>query len=668
MKKVSITIHQNHIEEVIKNLHELGIIQIIDISKEKKDTSKELDMASTHPEAEILSNYEIRLNRLISILKKVKSKKTGLKAFLNPEKTEPKTADKNTLEELYSYSESVLNEIEQEIINRQNKLDELDEKKEDIKNQLEELKYLKGFDFDLSSIEESEYLILKAGLTDEIKEIKKEIKNLNLTEIYEKSFGSGKKIKWSVIIIGHISEKEKIEKISREYLEEYKLFNLSGKPDEIYKSLNDDIKNLEKKKRDIQSELKKYTKEHLDELFSLREEIQIEKIRKEISKNFAKTNYTYQVEGWILEKNQEKIKKSVRKVSNDNVIFDFKTPSMNPDNPPVCLKTPKWAKGFKDLLGMFALPKYNEINPTVIMGIFFVLFFGFMLGDAGYGLTLLFLSLFGYLKFSKYSNMIKNWSIMGIFLGITTTVVGFLTNSFFGDFVTRFIYNNPDALLYQAEIFGVNLPLNSIKDPLTILTIALIFGLIHLNIGIILGIIQEYKRKNYKKLLTEQTCWIPLQLGGGMLIGKFILDFQLSQTLFYIASILVIIGIIQLFAGKGPIGFFDITGYVGDWLSYARLLALGLATAGMALAFNVVSGMLQPKSIDGIIPVVLVVVMAILLIIMHIVNLGLQALGAGVHSLRLQYVEFFNRFYEGGGKEFAPFKEKRKYTKKINEK
>ena len=108
--------------------------------------------------------------------------------------------------------------------------------------------------------------------------------------------------------------------------------------------------------------------------------------------------------------------------------------------------------------------------------------------------------------------------------------------------------------------------------------------------------------------------------------------------------------------------FFDITGYVGDWLSYARLLALGLATAGMALAFNVVS-----QLIPDMIPLVGIVLLPILLIVLHAVNLGLQALGAAVHSLRLQYVEFFNRFYEGGGHEFAPFKMKRKYTK-IEEK
>ncbi|HDQ15668.1 MAG TPA: hypothetical protein ENN45_01245, partial [Bacteroidetes bacterium] len=328
----------------------------------------------------------------------------------------------------------------------------------------------------------------------------------------------------------------------------------------------------------------------------------------------------------------------------------------------VYLKTPRWAKGFKDLLGMFATPKYNEINPTIIMGIFFIVFFGVMLGDAGYGLIILFLSLFGYFKL-KHSEMIRSWSFMGIWMGIVTTTFGFLTNSFFGDFVPRFIYGNPNKLLYELKIGSIQLPTDSIKDPLTILAIALIFGLVHLNVGVILGIYQAYKRKNYKEMLTVRFCWIPMQIGGGLLISNFILNVELSTMLFYIAAVLVLIGIIQLFASEGPIGFFSITGYVGDWLSYARLLALGLATVGMALAFNVISQLM-----GEMIPFIGIVIMIILLVIAHAVNLGLQALGAAIHSLRLQYVEFFNRFYEGGGQEFSPFKIKRRYTKKIDEK
>ncbi len=667
MKKAEIVIHQNYLEQVIKKLHEIGIMEIIDISKQIRDTKEKIELAESHPDAETLANYEIRLARLVDILKKYKQKKKGIKSLFHPDLPEQKEVEEKTLEELYSYAEGTLGDIEQKIIQKKEKIDSLKEEKEEIEKKLDQINFLKDFDFNIGEFGENKYLILKAGITEDIKPIEKEIEKLTLVECYKKGHKIGKKIKWAVVLIGHIKEKEKIEKITRENIEEFKLNGLSGFPKEVNKELNEKIKDINKEGKNIKKDLRKYTNKQLSELLSIKEEIKLEKIRKEVPKNFTKTNYTYQIEGWVKKEDQNILKNSLNNVAKEKIVINLKTPSQNPDNPPVDIKTPWWAKGFKDLLGMFSLPKYNEINPTVIMGIFFVLFFGFMLGDGGYGLVILSLSLFGYFKFSKFSSMIKSWSFMGIWLGLTTAIVGFLTNSFFGDLIPRFIYNNPEQTLYQANIMGISLPLNSIKDPLTILTIALILGLIHLNIGIILGILQEYRNKNYKKLLTEQSCWIPLQIGGGMLIGKYILDFQLSQSMFYIAAIIVVIGIIQLFAGKGPIGFFDITGYVGDWLSYARLLALGLATAGMALAFNVVSGMLRPEE-GGIIAAVLIIIMVILLIIMHLVNLGLQALGAGVHSLRLQYVEFFNRFYEGGGKEFSPFKIKRRYTKKIKEK
>ena len=356
-------------------------------------------------------------------------------------------------------------------------------------------------------------------------------------------------------------------------------------------------------------------------------------------------------------KNEPQLQELITNATKGCAQYQSETPSTNPDKPPTHLHTPKWAASFRTFLELFATPQYNELNPTIFMGIFFIFFFGLMLGDAGYGLVIFLLSLFGYLKFKKISPMLRNWSFLGIWLGLSTTIAGFLMNSFFGDLIQRFFYHNPEQKLYELTIAGIDLPLEPLTDPLTILVIALVCGIIHLNLGIILGIIQSYKQRQYKQLFTGHFCWIPLQIGGGMLISNFILGVQLTTLGFSIGAILTLVGIILLFAHAGPIGFFDITGYVGDWLSYARLLALGLATAGMALAFNVVA-----ELIPQMIPLVGIILLPIILIFAHVANLGIQALGAGVHSLRLQYVEFFNRFYTGGGEKFTPFKLKRKYT------
>jgi len=639
-------------------------MEIIDISKEEPETLETIEKASMDPEAGTCTTYELRVSRVIDILKKALTKPRGIKALLHPQLPEIKTVEEGSLEEIYSYTEGVLSEIEKKILNHEQRLNELDEQKEQIKLYLEQVEYLKDFELDVADISETDYVIVKAGKTSNLADLEKKIEQNDHATIYSQQFGSGKKIEWAVVIASHIAEKEFIEKLCREKVTEFDFGELSGSPKDVLELLKKEEIAINKEKKKIISHLRKFAEKQLNDLLAIREEIRLERVRKEVSKNFAKTSSTYVIKGWVLERNEAALKDAVTGISKGHVICEFATPSANPDNPPTHIETPKWAEGFKGLLEMFATPKYNELNPTIIMGFFFILFFGVMLGDAGYGLIILTLSLFGYFKFGKYSDMIRSWSFMGFWMG--------LTNSFFGDFIPRFIYGDPSASLYSANIGGIQLPVNSIQDPITILVIALIFGLIHLNVGILLGIIQAFKAKKYKELLTARLCWVPLQLGGGMLIAYSMLDFQLSENLIYIAAILVVIGLIQLFISAGPIGFFSITGYVGffsitgyvgDWLSYARLLALGLATAGMALAFNVVAQLL-----GNMIPVVGIVIMIIILIIAHIVNLGLQALGAGIHSLRLQYVEFFNRFYEGGGHKFAPFKINRKYTKIEDEK
>jgi len=662
MKKVSLVVHQNYVEDVIKTLHENGMMEIIDISKEEPEILKEIEKASMHPDAGICTNYELRLTRLIDILDKIRIKPKGIKVLLHPELPEIKTVEDAALEEMFSHTEGALEEIEKNILENDQKLQYLDERKQKINQDLEQINYLKDFDIDLSDVGESTYVLIKAGKTSDLDGLQSEIEKIDRATLYSKQFGSGKEIEWAVVIATHLLEKEKIEKICRERLTEFDIKDLSGPPKDILKSLKKEIADIKKEKKQTITHLRKYAEKELHDLRALKEEIQLERVRREIPKNFAKTDTTYLINGWVMEKNEETLKAAVESTAYGCTIYSSQTPSANPDNPPTYLETPKWADGFKSLLEMFATPKYNELNPTIIMGIFFVFFFGMMLSDAGYGSIILVLALFGYIKLGKHSEMIRSWSFMGIWMGLITTIIGFLTNSFFGDFIPRFIYGDPKAPLYSITIAGIHLPLEPLKNPLTILSIALIFGLVHLNVGIILGLYQAFKRKAYKSMLTERFCFVPLQIGGGLLIGHFILNWEISSIVFYAAAIMVIIGLILLFISSGPIGFFDITGYVGDWLSYARLLALGLATAGMALAFNVVS-----QLIPDMIPLVGIVLLPILLIVLHTVNLGLQALGAAVHSLRLQYVEFFNRFYEGGGHEFAPFKMKRKYTK-IEEK
>jgi V/A-type H+-transporting ATPase subunit I len=708
-------VHRNYVENVIETLHKKGVMQIIDIVKDEPQILDDSEKAGMHPEAETCTIYELRLTRLIDILKRITPNKKGIKSILTPEPLQIKSVVEASVEELFSYAEGYLDKTEKKILENEEKLQVLNEQKEKINQDLEKIKYLVDFDFNLSDIGESKYLNVKAGITKDIDFIKQQTKKIDSVAIFSKQFGTKKEIEWAVLLVAHKKYKDKIEKISKASISEFSFEISFGNPKDAVKQLKKELQNIEQQKNKIISKLRVYAKTQLSDLLALREEIQIERIRKEISNNFVKTESSYIIKGWILEKDEQKIKDKLSTVSNNYVIQSFEKPNERQDKPPTYIKTPWWAEGFKDLVNLFSVPRYNEINPTVIMGIFFILFFGIMLGDAGYGLVILCLSLFGFFKLGKHSKMFRDWSFIGIWMGVVNIVFGFLTNSFFGDLVPRFIYNNPEAKLYGFDILGIHIEpfVDPIKDPISILVVALIFGLIHLNVGLLFGIIQTIKQKKFKELITTKLCWVTLQIGGGILIGKLIFDFQFSDTFMLIGAALVVIGIIQLFASTGPIGFFSITGYVGDWLSYARLLALGLATAGMALAFNVVSQLLSEMipsffgililmlivfvvlfllkilnrlriAIWAVITVVLMMVfliysdfinktflvglisfllVVIMLLVLHVVNLILQSLGAVIHSLRLQYVEFFNRFYEGGGHEFSPFEIKRKYTK-----
>lgn len=658
MKKVTILLHQGYVEEVIRSLHEHGLVQVINIEKEDTETTTITQKVDVPSESTIYAGYELRLTKLIDILFKTKQSPKGIKAILHPEMPETRAVSSRPSEQITSDIETRFASVENKVLTIDEQIKKHAEQKTKNEETEKQLAQIEEFAVTLDDFKESPSVIVLSGTTTNLPHLQAHINSEDAITLQSKECGSRKKKEWVVLLAAHSKHKEKIEKISREYLTLFDFKALSGSLAEAKTAIQQKQQTIQEESEKLLSELQVIAEAHLQDLCVLREELQLEKARKEIMKHFTQTQTTYVIKGWALKKNQEKILSIVEDTSNGYCSLSFDTPSSNPDNPPTYLETPAWASTFRTFLELFATPRYHELNPTVFMGIFFIVFFGFMLGDAGYGLVILLLSLFGYLKFGKHSPFLKNWSFLGIWLGTATTIAGLLMNSFFGDFIPRFIYQDATRPLYSLTIAGIHLPLDALGDPLMILSIALLLGLVHLNLGIVLGLIQAFRQKKYKLFITQYFAWVPLQIGGGMLIGMFILRWELSSLLMYSAVILTLVGVALVFLHSGPIGFFGITGYVGDWLSYARLLALGLATSGMALAFNVVA-----ELVPALVPVVGIVLLPILLVILHTANLGIQALGAAVHSLRLQYVEFFNRFYEGGGKEFDPFQAKRRYTK-----
>ena len=186
--------------------------------------------------------------------------------------------------------------------------------------------------------------------------------------------------------------------------------------------------------------------------------------------------------------------------------------------------------------------------------------------------------------------------------------------------------------------------------------IALAIGIFHLNLGLSIAAVEHLRDGKRREMLLEEGTWFCLQPAAAVLILSFFGWGTFSPTVTTAAWAGALVGIAGIMIHEGPLGFFSITGYLGDWLSYARILALALATGGIAMMINILSGM-----IAGIGPA-FVIVGIVFAVVGHAANLVLQSLGGFIHALRLQYVEFFGRFFTAGGRAFAPFAARRKVT------
>ena len=308
------------------------------------------------------------------------------------------------------------------------------------------------------------------------------------------------------------------------------------------------------------------------------------------------------------------------------------------------------------------MPKRYEFDPTGIMAIFYYIFFGMMFSDAGYGLVMTIACAVVLRKFKNMEEGLRKSVKMFFFCGISTTFWGAMYGSFFGDAITVIgrTFFNADwkfPALWFDPIQGTN--------SMTLLMYCFLFGIIHIFVG--LGISGYMSIKNGKPLdaVYDVLSWY-LLVGGGILallsmdMLKSMTGFTLPPVFLTIGGVCALIGalIILFFSGRGskPVkrllkgiyGVYGVTGYLSDILSYSRLLALGLATGVIAQVFNQIGSMFGGGL--GVIPFIIV------FLIGHTLNIGINALGAYVHTNRLQFVEFFGKFYEGGGEKFAPFK------------
>lgn len=353
------------------------------------------------------------------------------------------------------------------------------------------------------------------------------------------------------------------------------------------------------------------------------------------------------------------------------VVVEFSEPEEK-DDVPVILHNNKFAEPVEGVIESYSLPGKGEIDPSMVVATFYYVLFGLMLSDAAYGLIMVAGTAYCLTKFKNMEDGMKKFMKMFMYCGISTAFWGFMFGSFFGDAVnviaTTF-FNRPDIRLAPIWFEPVSLPMK-------MLVFAFVLGIIHLFTGLGIKFYSCVRSGNLADGIYDAIFWYML-VGGGivylltmsMFTDMLGLTFTLPPIAGTVAAVLAVIGLIGivLTSGreskswfkrilKGLYGAYGITSYLSDILSYSRLLALGLATSVISTVFNKMGSMVG-GNIAGAIVFILV------FLIGHSLNLAINALGAYVHTNRLHYVEFFGKFYEGGGRKFEPFAIHTKYYK-----
>ena len=364
--------------------------------------------------------------------------------------------------------------------------------------------------------------------------------------------------------------------------------------------------------------------------------------------------------GYVPEKYSQKLVKTVEKYGGAVVLRE----PDEEDDVPVLLSNNAFSEPVEGITEMYALPGKNDIDPSGVMAFFYYLLFGMMLSDAGYGVLMTIGSWFILKKTGVEGGMRKTMK-MFFYCGISTTIWGALFGSWFGDIVQVICTN----FLGYEKAPSLALWFEPINDPIKLLLFSFIIGICHLFLGLIVFAVMQWKQGNKISAIFDTVPIMMTVLGAAPLAGS-ILAPGIPAVVMNIAKYLAIAGVVLIVLtnsrssknivarlGGGLYGLYNIaSGYLSDILSYSRLLALGLATGSIASVVNMMGAMVQN-------PVAKAIMLAVVFVVGHALNMAINVLGAYVHTNRLQFVELFSKFYEGGGRAFEPLKFNTKFFK-----
>ncbi len=703
MVEVEAVVHDSVKYEVLQTMQRRGFLHITSHGIEG------LENARSSEELSLIVDYEFRIGKLLEILNIAKKKRNGMLASLSTPPPERYPAKYRKREDILKDAKEILVSLENKVLDMHSKWEHVNAEMEKIRAQMTYVEKLKNLPFDLNYLGEGMYVYVVAGIAKNIEPLLK-LKSKGVAAVWYITIGKKKTAEYMVIVASHMKDKRDVESALRfSGFSEFELHGWEGYPGDVLKKMKKRLKGLEGEKKEVYRAISEMRSRYYGRLGILKDELYNEKIKEEIHPRFGKTAYTTVIHGFIPKKRFLEEKKILEEAAGGLIYIKWR--DAKGDDVPVQYSNPRIFRPFQAFVDMYSTPKYGHIDPTVIIAPIFVVYFGITLGDAGYGAIMAILGYVLWRVLGKYNWTNRTLGSILFVSGLSAVAFGIIQGGIFGPLDS---YNSLSKFIQYQPL------LDPMKDAVTVLVIALIIGISQISLGLILGAYHHLKYKNYGDFLTSEVSWFLLLPSSAIVIGNAFGWWTFRSTTVTISWIVLLLGLVFLMGipsklvdkhhAVNAMFFFDITGMVGDWLSYSRLLALDLATSGIALTINLFAGIMSSMIVGagsmvcclpliiiglalfglvlktrdrkkigvaafllvlGVIGIIniqaaLWLFIAIFLIVAHIGNAMLQSLGSLVHSLRLQYVEFFSKFYEGDGVKFEPFREIRRYSKVID--